>query len=90
MYALRIVLSMSVGGTRVAFLNMSDPAGVCPRPWEEIIVTDAVWLCVRNCAGSGCQSVYYGTNGICKIFSTLTVVCGFAVVEPFGATGITG
>jgi hypothetical protein len=70
------------GRTRVAFLNMSDPAEVCPRPWEEIIVTDAVRSCVRNFTGSGCQSVYYGTNGM-----EYNKVCGKIIGYQYGNVG---
>lgn len=52
------------GRTRVGFLNMSDPAEVCPSPWREIIVPGSVRSCVRNVTGSGCQSVFYSTNGM--------------------------
>ena len=67
------------GGTRVAFLNMTDPTEVCPRPWEEIIVPESVRSCVRNFTGSGCQSVFYSTNGM-----EYNKVCGRIIGYQYG------
>ena len=70
------------GLTRIAFLDMSDPAEVCPAPWTEIIVTGSVRSCIRNFTGSGCQSVFYSTYGM-----EYNKVCGRIIGYQYGNVG---
>ena len=76
------VYCSSGGEMRLGFLNMSDPSEKCPSPWEEIIVPGAVRSCVRSFTGSGCESVYYSTNG--REYNT---VCGKIIGYQYGNVG---
>ena len=51
--------------TRVAYLNMNDPAQQCPQPWVEFNVVQAGRTCSRLESSEGnCLSVNYLTNGV--------------------------
>ena len=74
--------STSVGGwSRVAFLNMTDPAHQCPPAWREITTP------VRTCGGtndtvggSGCSSVSFSTYNI-----SFSHICGRIIGYQFGS-----
>ena len=65
------------GWTRIAYLNMTDPAQSCPSPWTD----SEYWrLCYRSPSSSGsCDSVVYCSKGI-----RYSQVCGRIVGHHLG------
>ena len=77
----------STGGwTRVANLNMSDPAQQCPGGWMlQAYSSEPRRLCIRGSSGAGCSSVTYDTYGI-----SYSHVCGRVIGYQDGATDAFG
>ena len=65
--------------TRVAYLDMTDPAHQCPREWKEI--PSPVRTCGRGANTSGCDSVVFSTDGT-QYSSIFGRVIGYQFGDP--------
>ena len=69
----------STGWTRIAYLNMSDPAQRCPSPWTEFTLRNKS-VCFRHQHSvAGCDSVVY-YNSQCEY----SQVCGRIIGQQHG------
>ena len=74
-----VVTPCGVGWTRIAYLNMTDPAQSCPSPWTEF-TSGNKRVCFRSTSsGASCNSVIY--NNSQQVYSQ---VCGRIIGYQYG------
>ena len=66
------------GGTRVGYLNVSDPTQTCPEPWREYQGSSLQRACGRMRSNSS-SSVFFSTDGV-----QYSRVCGRIIGYQFG------
>ena len=69
----------SYGWTRIAYLNMTDPAQSCPSPWT-LFISGNKRVCFRSSSsGASCDSVMYNNPG-----GEYSKVCGRIIGYQYG------
>ena len=74
-----VVTPCGVGWTRIAYLNMTDPAQRCPSPWTEFTSGNKITCFRRQSSVGSCDSVMYNnTQG------EYSKVCGRIIGYQYG------
>ena len=76
-----VVTPCGIGWTRIAYLNMSDPAQSCPSPWTQF-TSHNKRVCFRSSSSGGsCDSVIYNNSQ-----HRYSKVCGRIIGYQYGNT----